>query len=170
LEDTALVPRYCTVDGHPLGEWVSTQRQFKSKGTLDPDRQRRLEQVHPTWRWNADDFRWEFMFGLLERHIEENGDADVQSTYVTADGYPLGKWIVTQRNYYRSGVLDPERQKLLSKLAGWEWDLNAASWEFMFGLLERYIEENGDADVQSSYVTADGYPLGRWVRWQRIVY
>jgi superfamily II DNA or RNA helicase len=166
LEGTALVLRGCKVDGHPLGEWVSTQRQFKSNGRLDLDRQRRLEQVHPTWTWNAKDFKWEFMFGLLERYVEGNGDADVPATYATVDGHPLGKWIITQRFHSKKGLLDAERQERLSKLPGWKWDSKGTKWEFMFGLLERYVEENSHASP-SIDTTVDGHPLGRWVRWQR---
>jgi superfamily II DNA or RNA helicase len=41
------------------------------------------------------------------------------------------------------------------------------SWEFWFGLLEKYIDENGDSYVSSRYVTDDGYQLGQWVSHQR---
>ena len=41
-----------------------------------------------------------------------------------------------------------------------------ASWEFWFGLLERFVELNGDARVPHAY-TVDGYRLGLWVITQR---
>jgi hypothetical protein len=41
-----------------------------------------------------------------------------------------------------------------------------ASWEFWFGLLERFVELNGHARTTDSY-TVDGYRLGSWVNAQR---
>ena len=41
-----------------------------------------------------------------------------------------------------------------------------ASWEFWFGLLERYLAENGTAQVNRDY-EMDGYLLGGWCVNQR---
>jgi superfamily II DNA or RNA helicase len=43
------------------------------------------------------------------------------------------------------------------------------SWEFWFGLLERFVAEYGDARVLKSH-TVDGYPLGSWAQTQRGLY
>jgi superfamily II DNA or RNA helicase len=43
-------------------------------------------------------------------------------------------------------------------------------WEFMFGLLEQYIDEHGDARVAQSYSTGEGHRLGTWVATQRNTY
>jgi hypothetical protein len=44
-----------------------------------------------------------------------------------------------------------------------------ASWEFWFGLLERYIAENGTALVPQGHMM-EGYQLGAWVMTQRVNY
>ena len=44
-----------------------------------------------------------------------------------------------------------------------------ASWEFWFGLLEKYIEENGDPLVPA-HSSFQGYNLGAWVNTQRTQY
>src|SRR5262249_22124960 len=44
-----------------------------------------------------------------------------------------------------------------------------ASWEFWFGLLERYDEREHDALVSQKHLE-DGYPLGHWVSTQRASY
>lgn len=41
------------------------------------------------------------------------------------------------------------------------------SWEFWFGLLERFVAENGTSRVPSRYKTPEGYNLGNWVNAQR---
>jgi superfamily II DNA or RNA helicase len=52
-------------------------------------------------------------------------------------------------------------------------ELTTASWEFWFGLLEQYVVENHDADVEKTYtVVVNGrkYNLGSWVGTQRQAY
>jgi superfamily II DNA or RNA helicase len=41
------------------------------------------------------------------------------------------------------------------------------SWEYWFGLLIKYKEENGDCEVLIDHVTSDGFKLGTWVNNQR---
>lgn len=45
----------------------------------------------------------------------------------------------------------------------------SARWEFWFGLLEQYADDNGTARVPVDYVM-DGYPLGQWASAQRGFY
>ena len=42
-----------------------------------------------------------------------------------------------------------------------------ASWNFWYGLLMTFLEENRSATVSQRYVTIAGYKLGRWVSVQR---
>jgi superfamily II DNA or RNA helicase len=41
------------------------------------------------------------------------------------------------------------------------------SWNFWFGLLERYVADHGSALAPLSFVTTDGYKLGAWINGQR---
>ena len=61
-----------TVDGYPLGEWVNTQRDRKGKGTLDGDRQRRLDDL-TGWSWDPNADKWEEGFRRLVDYVERNG-------------------------------------------------------------------------------------------------
>ena len=40
-------------------------------------------------------------------------------------------------------------------------------WSFWYGLLQVYIEENGNTLVSNKYITQDGFALGAWVSMQR---
>jgi hypothetical protein len=52
-----------TVDGCKLGGWVVTHRQSYVEGTLDTDRQRRLQEL-PGWTWHPAADMWEEGFKL----------------------------------------------------------------------------------------------------------
>jgi ribosomal protein L7Ae-like RNA K-turn-binding protein len=160
----ALVPRSCTVDGYPLGKWVNKQRISYIRGTLDADRRQRLEDL-PGWTWDALADRWEQGLSRVLDYVKQNGDALVPYAF-TVDGYPLGKWVKKQRGSYANGILDADRRKRLEELPGWTWDPLADQWEQGFSRVLRYIEQNGDALVPYSY-TVDGYRLGKWVAKQR---
>ncbi|MGO9103847.1 MAG: helicase associated domain-containing protein [Mycobacterium sp.] len=54
----ARIPRSYLVDGYKLGAWVAKQRDFYAKGTLDSDRQNRLQDL-PGWTWEPYADRWE---------------------------------------------------------------------------------------------------------------
>lgn len=77
------------VDGYQLGAWVVTQRvRHADEGTLDADRERRLQEL-PGWIWDARVDNWEEGFSRLQDYVERHGDARVPQPY-TVDGYPLG--------------------------------------------------------------------------------
>jgi Helicase associated domain len=161
----ARVPQSYTVDGYPLGAWVGTQRAFNTKGKLDPDRKRRLQDL-PGWTWDLLADKWEEGFQRLLEYVERHGDARVPVSY-TVDHYPLGRWVSKQRVTYARGTLDADRQRRLQQeVPGWTWDPFADQWEEGFSQLQRYVESNGDARVPRKY-SIDGYQLGDWVTTQR---
>ena len=160
----ARVPQSCTDGGYPLGQWVAVQRKSHVKGTLDADRQRRLEHL-PGWTWDTLVDRWEEGFRQLRRYVESHGDARVPQSY-RVDGYKLGVWVCTQRERHADGTLEADRQRRLQDVPGWTWTPHADRWEEGFRQLRRYVESHGDARVPQSY-TVDGYKLGSWVNTQR---
>lgn len=162
---TARVPRMCLVDGFNLGSWVHVQRQKYTDGRLESDRQQRLETL-PGWQWNALIDKWEEGFRHLIVYVTQHGNAGVPRWNETDDGYRLGAWINTQRNYFKTGNLGPDRQDRLEKLPGWTWDRRADQWEEGFRRLVKYVEGTGSADVPRLCVV-DGYGLGMFVGNQR---
>jgi hypothetical protein len=166
LNGDARVPRTHTVDGYPLGGWVKTQRKAFTKGLLDADRQRRLEDL-PGWTWDPYGDQWEERFSLLLDYVERYGDAVVPTSYMTDDGYQLGKWVAVQRNFHRTGTLEGDRARRLHDLPGWSWSGREAMWEEGFKHLLDYVQRGGDALVPAAHKTDNGYPLGQWVTTQR---
>ena len=60
----------------------------------------------------------------------------------------------------------PERKARLDAL-GFVWDVLADQWEEGFQHLAAFVREHGHCRVLATHVTADGYPLGQWVKVQR---
>jgi superfamily II DNA or RNA helicase len=113
----ARVPRSYTADGYRLGAWVNTQRQRHAEGTLDADRERRLDD-EPGWTWDPHADQWEDGFRRLQQYVGRHGDARVPAR-CTVDGYRLGAWVTTQRHNHVKGTLDPDRRRRLAALPGW---------------------------------------------------
>jgi superfamily II DNA or RNA helicase len=163
----ARVPRSCALNGFQLGQWVKIQRGLFGNGRLEPERQRRLEEL-PGWTWDPRADQWEEGFSQLKDYVEEHGDARVPRSHVV-NGYQLGNWVVAQRSKNAQGRLDPERQRRLEELPGWSWNTRADQWEEGFSRLRDYVEAHGDALVSASY-TVDGYRLGMWIVHQRTLH
>ena len=160
----ARVPHSYTVDGYQLGPWVGTQRRNYAKGTLDADRQRRLEDL-PGWTWDIYADKWEEGFRRLLGYVERHGDARVPRSY-TVDGYSSARGFQRNATSTPRAPLTPIANADSQELPGWTWDPFADQWEEGFSRLLGYVERHGDARVTRSY-TVDGYKLGKWVSRQR---
>lgn len=173
LHGDAKVPmKYVTPQGFGLGSWISTARRKKSKGQISPNRIRRLEAV-PGWSWSVLEDSWEEGFRILEEFVAERGDARVPTTYVAPNGYKLGDWVDRQRGMHLEQRLDQSRAARLSGLSGWSWERkkgskkNALDWEEAYSRLSDFRGREGHVLVPQHYVSADGFRLGSWVKYQR---
>jgi Helicase associated domain len=154
--------RYKTEEGYRLGQWVNMQRANK-KG-LDPSRRQRLEALSG-WDWNPVATQWEEGFSRLKLFSEQQGHCVVMRDHKTEDGYRLGKWVNRQRIHKDS--MQPDRRRRLEALAGWSWEPRFDLWEMGFSKLKHFSDREGHCRVPKSYVTEEGYRLGRWVGVQR---
>jgi len=188
-EGHALVQeKYRTNDGYHLGLWIKSQRQAYLKGELSMTQQQALESL-PGWTWPNEtkiifDTEWpEGFYELLCEYVESKGHSRVPIDYVTNDGYWLGRWVVKIRRAYRLNRLSQEQQRVLEKLAGWEWQVaikdsnsdqsnpnNNDRWSKGYEYLLEYIKDNHNSVVLAKYVTNNGFRLGTWVQKQRLLY
>ena len=153
--------------GFKIGQWVNVQRTIKVQGKLSDERIQLLEQIDG-WTWDLLAEQWEEGFRRLQEYVQRNGDARAPVRYKTENGYPLGKWVDTQRRFHSRDNLDEDRVRRLEELSDtWTWDLLAEQWEEGFRRLQEYVQRNGDARVPSTHKEADGYKLGLWVVNQR---
>ena len=153
---------YKTSDGYSLGQWVSVQR--RNRDDMPPDRKVRLETLSG-WVWDVIAEQWEEGFRYLKEFTDCERHAKVSSVYKTADGFNLGQWVSDRRKNIDN--LSPEHRARLEALSGWSWNILSDQWEEGFNYLNKFVDQNGHANVPNDYIFEDGYPLGQWVSVQR---
>jgi superfamily II DNA or RNA helicase len=108
---------------------------------------------------------WDYYFGMLERYVKDQGNANVSRDFKTKDGLNLGAWVKDQRQ--RRETLFPIRRNRLNSIKEWSWDLLADQWESNFNLLENYSKETGTSRISTEYKDLNGASLYHWVVTQR---
>lgn len=158
--------KFVTSVGFKLGAWVQNQRQHKAKGVLRGDRIEQLEKL-PGWTWDVLTEQWEEGFQQLQRYLTLFGNARVPGGYVAIDGYKLGGWTKKQRAKKAEKRLSQDQINRLEALLGWSWDPFSEQWEEGFQQLQAFVKQHGNARVRQTYVTTEGYNLGKWTTQQR---
>jgi hypothetical protein len=158
------VRRSHTEDGANVGVWVSAQRQLNRKETLDPERQKRLEEISFDWGLTFT-ATWDDTYALLKQFKKREGHCNVPLSH-TEDGANVGAWARTQRKLKRKETLDSERQKRLEEIS-FDWgSTRAATWDETYALLKQFKKREGHCNVPLSH-TEDGANVGVWVSAQR---
>jgi superfamily II DNA or RNA helicase len=97
-----------------LGVWVESQRSRLKRGTFEPERQRQLDEIGFDWRSESRKEAWATRFEQLKAYEERFGDCRVPVKW--QENPQLGGWVATQRHRLKSGILSPEKSKLLVEL------------------------------------------------------
>ena len=161
---------YATKDGLRIGAWIRRMRKardgrLKGAQQLTQEQIRRLDAIGMDWQ---DSFtqRWEYGYAKAKEYYAQHGDIDVPATYVTEDGFPLGKWLkghvqINDKTGRLSIKVTDERKAKLDAL-GFKWDAED-SWAKRIAACKEYKATHGDLNVPQQYVTADGIWLGKWL-------
>jgi hypothetical protein len=112
---------------------------------------------------------WDFWFGLTLRYKEQFADPNAPALYKTPEGYRLGQWQDTQRQFYKNQKLLAEKIKQLED-AGFTWSVLDEIFEKGFRETLRYKEQFGDPNAPALYKTPEGYKLGIWQHVRRRTY
>jgi superfamily II DNA or RNA helicase len=156
------VPPKHDEEGITLGRWVMTQREFRNKGKLDPERIKRLDSIGFSWDPYVED--WENGFAALQKFKSREGHCRAPQKYIE-EGITLGRWVMTQREFRNKGKLDPERIKRLDSI-GFSWDPLAEDWENGFSALQKFKSREGHCRAPFGFME-EGVTLGNWVMVQR---
>lgn len=161
---------YATKDGLRIGAWIRRMRKardgrLKGAQPLTQDQIRRLDAIGMDWQ---DSFtqRWEYGYAKAKEYYAQHSNIDVPATYVTEDGFPLGKWLkghvqINDKTGRLSIKVTAERKAKLDAL-GFKWDAED-SWAKRIAACKEYKAEHGDLNVSQQYVTPDGIWLGKWL-------
>ncbi|MEV0133649.1 Helicase associated domain protein [Dactylosporangium sp. NPDC050688] len=109
---------------------------------------------------------WWEGYGAATAYHAAHGHLGIAVDHRTDTGYPLGRWLHHQRKARRQGVLPAARVAALDSL-GMQWDPRGSRWQTGLAQAAAFREREGHLRVAPEHVTADGYPLGPWVRYQR---
>ena len=128
---------------------------------------------------------WNLMYNLATAYYNKYNNLEIPFRFKTLDGinynengYSMGVWINTQRQFYKNGKLSKERIELLKKIGmRFENKLNKIEWEEYYKLAEAYFNKNNNLEIPRSFKTLDGinydengYNLGGWITTQRQTY
>lgn len=109
---------------------------------------------------------WELMYQKAEAYYTLHGNLNVSKGYRTAEGYPLGQWLQTQRRIRAGtvhGLLTAEQIVKLDAV-GMVWDSRRdIAWETNYRAAQQYFQNHGNLKVPAQYKTPDGVGLGSWI-------
>jgi hypothetical protein len=147
-----------------LDRWLTRQRFMFRQKTLDESKISRLESL-PGWTWEPNADTWEKYFKLLKEFNRENGHL----LPIFGDSQGLKEWINGQRKIYKRGNYPANRATKLQSLTGWSWDPYELSFDSGISALVEYLKVHGNSNPGVNE-NQGNFPLGRWVRQQRINY
>ncbi|MDY4509076.1 MAG: Helicase associated domain protein [Candidatus Faecousia sp.] len=164
--------RYVTPEGIGLGRWIVNLRQryqtSEAAGGLTESQIQQMEQIGMVWD-NAQ-AQWQHHFGCAAAYYDEHGTLDVPVSYVTADGFSLGRWLTQMRTAKRGRNKRRLTEDQIAKLdsIGMQWEKRGdITWMESYAQARAYYDAHGNLDVSSTYVTDDGFQLGKWLCRQR---
>ena len=162
--------KFVAPSGLSLGSWLLTQRRIymgKIPGRLEDKQIEKLNELGICWE-SYSDRQWDRYYEKAAAYYAENGDLNVNGSYVTADGFRLGIWLNNIRQYRQNGsrILSGQRLRQLERI-GMIWDKLTYKWERGYEAAEQYYNAHRNLEVPAGYVTADGFRLGSWITAQR---
>jgi hypothetical protein len=150
-------------DDQALRNWVAQQRHLKSKGTLKPDREAKLEELQ--FSWSEQDIKWDVFFQKLVEFKSRFGHCDVP--IIWKDDPALRNWVAQQRRLKSKGTLKPDREAKLKDLQ-FSWSEQDIKWDVFFQKLVEFKSRFGHCRVPT--IWKDDLALGRWVNKQRVLH
>ena len=149
---------YVSPDGYKLGIGLGFIRRGVYKYT--PEQKRQLDEIGFLWSYKGLNNGFDKFYSELVQYKQEHGDLLVKSDFRTENGYRLGEKITN----VRSGMvhLTEDQKKTLDEI-GFVWSVRDSSFDRLYREIDAYRREYGDTLIPKSYVTEDGYRLGKKV-------
>jgi hypothetical protein len=158
------VPQHYKEGEYALGTWTKTQRVYRNKGILSPERIKRLDSINFSWDPNTE--KWDTGFSILKKFRIREGHCQVPHGFKEGN-FSLGNWVMTQRILKEKGGLDIARVNRLDSV-GFSWKPKTENWNKAFSALLKFKKREGHCLVP--FVQKEGnIALGNWVMTQRML-
>lgn len=164
-------PKGTRVNGFPLGQWLSNQRNYEA---MPPEWAALLEAIDPWWKtpWTV---MWQRTYYQARDHARKAGTAGLAAE----QGFPatplaLGEWLYIQCTQYTE--LHPQQQRLLADIGITREAAGAARprrknikahFECALDHARAFAAEHGSLAFAGAGTYRDGFPLGQWLANQR---
>ncbi|HHT9144666.1 MAG: helicase associated domain-containing protein [Candidatus Brocadiaceae bacterium] len=116
------------------------------------------------FKWNLTDDTFGKGFQETVKYKEQFGNPNAPVSYKTHEGYSLGSWQVTQRQFYKNGKLPSDRIQKLEEIK-FTWDRLDEMFEKGFQNTAKYKEQYGNANLLPEHRTSSFYK--ELYTWQR---
>ncbi len=151
--------------GTELQKWLNRMRMQHRQGLLTEEQEAALEKLGIVW--DCTENSWMEKLDLMTAYFREHGDMNIPGTYVTEDGFQLGRWYCAMKRQYRDGSLSEEKKRQLEQ-AGILWSsVHLGRWTGHYQEAKAFYRANGHLNVPQSYTTEDGFHLAVWISDQR---
>ncbi|TDC75640.1 DEAD/DEAH box helicase [Actinomadura sp. 7K507] len=164
------IPNTWTFNGVQLSRWLVARRRDHRDGKLPAERKAALDAIDPTWLHTSDDI-WDVHYQAARAFYHAHEHLHPDPDYRGPDGLDLPDWLDKQRRRARTrpqhrGHLTPDQKRLLDEI-GMPWTVIEAEWQKGLAAARAYTQTHGDLHARTTFVTDDGFPLGRWLYGRR---
>jgi superfamily II DNA or RNA helicase len=146
-----------------FGNWASSRRQDKKKGSLTDDKIKKLELIKG-WFWSNDDL-FDEMREQLDTWVNKNGKIPSHGSKDKTEKQ-LGRWASHKRKEKKHGKLIEDKIKKLELIKGWYWGSDVIkkiiSFDEMCEQLDTFVNKNGKIPSKESKDKTEKQ-LGNWV-------
>ena len=157
------IPRWYTVDGVKLGQWVASQRYRKED--LSSEKKDKLDKIGMEWTL-AKKTPWFETYQIALEYYSKYNTINIKQT-VKYNGFGLGDWIDKQKRDYKNNNLSDEQINLLNQLGiKWSYLPNDERWYIKFKKLKEFYENNHHLNI----AVKENEVLYSWLEYQRKLY
>ncbi len=158
----------CSEEIKILYDWMIRQRFAYNQGKLSEEYAQQLKNIGFSFEIAKLDKSWDQKYQQLCDFVRKNKRfptlTDKQNNSEIAAVY---KWMSYQKACYKSGTLDPEKQKRLDDI-GFIWDKDEVVWLDSYQRLKEFVEENRRTPKPTEKYK--GATVGQWYYKQKRLY
>lgn len=146
---------YTAPTGYRLGTFITTMRDARTAGRLEPDWIAELDALGMIW--DKHDAAWRARLAAAADYHRVHGHLAAPATT------PVGAWLAEQRHLATKGELDTARAEALTALAP-DWRLPyGADWHRKYHLLRAHLATGADPATLNRDTLLAGVKIGSWL-------